>query len=297
MPQLEDKDIIVPGEDFMLLLSATNQGQLTARDIIISLEGLNSDGISLVSGSNRKYIDDLEAETGSEITYLIIAAPELAEGSYPLIIRADYYDQSGAVYSTEQELVLRVSSKLTSGDEEGSGSSLVEIAESKVQKLSRLEVGSIRFSGELKPGKLVNLHCTYYNTGQAMLTNLIIKIEGDFEITDETVFVGDMEQDSSAYYHGTFKPNEIGEITGRLVFSYQDQSGEPLMLAEPFTLNISGQTATSSADDSKQVDKGFDIWYIIFPIVIAGTAVGLNIQRKNRVDEGLPVDEDNSADQ
>ncbi len=298
LPHLDEDAYIIPGEDFELLISTRNEGQLSARDITISLEGLSSNGISMVSGSRHQYIDELEAATEKQISYMITAAPAMADDSYPIILKADYSDQTGAIYSTEQELKLRVSSELVTRDKEEAQSSSADTAGSRIQQLSRLEVGSIRFTGELKYGKPISVHCTYYNTSKDMLANLIIKIEGDFEITDETVFVGDMEPDSSGYYHGTIKPVKTGEITGRLVFSYQDQSDEPLVLTEPFTINIAEQVALSSDEDTKQDDDGFGFWYLIIPILIAGAATaGLQTQRKNRLDEEeVPVDEAVSVD-
>ncbi len=396
-PQLDEETYLVPGDDFNLLIMVNNQGQLTARDISIRLEGLSSEAISLSSGSNRQYIDDLEAGTEREVSYMIKAGPDLVDDSYPVILKAGYTDQTGAEYSTEQEILLRVRAAEVSGedkpmivlnhyqttplqviagenctlymdffntnntesiknikvilnitessknskvfsivdssntfyidsigpqqteqrslqlhtDQEAEPESYYIIATMKykdpegiertsadlmgimVKQLSRLEVGNIRFTEDVKPGKLVDVYCTYYNTGRTPVTNLIIKMDGDFEVTDESVFIGDMEQDSSGYYHGTIKPRKTGEITGKLVFSYQDQAGEPLVLEEPFTVNIAEETAASSTADTKEQDNsGLGFWYIIIPVLIAGAATaGLQIQRKNQQDEEMPSDE------
>lgn len=292
-PQIDEESYLVPGEDFKLLISARNQGQLKARDIVITLEGLSDNGISLSSGSNRQYIDDdLGVGTEREITYLIKAAPGMEHDSYPLIIKASYTDQTGAVYTTEQELLLRVRTQLITEDQESDDSSSQETVGNKMPQISRLEVGNIRFSGDMTVGKLVMLHCTYYNTGQVKLSNLIIKIDGDFEITDETSFIGDMEEGSSGYYYGVIKPLKPGAISGELIFSCQDLSGEPLVLVEPFTMDIAGEIATANVDDTRQSKEGFRLWHIIIPILIAGAATaGLQIQRRNHLDEEMPPDE------
>ncbi len=396
-PQVAEEAYLVPGEDFELFIMVKNQGQLSARDISISLEGLSSEAISLSSGSPSQYFDDLEAGTERKVRYMIKAVPNLLDDSYPVILKAGYTDQTGAEYSTEQEILLKVRAAEVSGEEKpmivlkhyqtsplqvlagenftlymdffnnstesindikvilnitesskaGNVFSIVDAGNTfyidsigpqqteqrslqlhtdqdekpesyqiivtmkykdpegiectssdmmniMVKQLSLLEVGNIRSTGDMKPGKLVNVYCTYYNTGRTLLTNLIIKMEGDFEVTDELVYIGDMEKNSSGYYHGTIKPQKTGEITGKLIFSYQDQAGEPLVLEEPFTMNITEETAASStADTGEQDNSGLGFWYIIIPVVVAGAATaGWQIQRKNQQNEDGDITSD-----
>ncbi len=289
-PQLEEEIYLFPGGDYKLLINIKNQGGLTARDISVSLEGLSSAGISLSSSSSRQYIDDIKAGTEREISYQLKANPELLADSYPIILKAMYADQTGTVYSSEQEIVLRVGSE--EQNQEAGGPDLPELADNKF--LSRLEVGNIRFTGDLKRGNLVNMYCTYFNTGTSLLNNLIINIEGDFEAADKSVFVGDMELDGIGYYRTVIKPLKDGEINGKLIFSYQDLSGGPLILEEPFALNNSKETVAANINtgDVEQNEKGFAFWYIIITVPMAGAAIaGRQIQRKKQQDEELPVDQ------
>ena len=147
--------------------------------------------------------------------------------------------------------------------------------------LSRLKVGNIRFTGDMKPGKLINLYCTYYNTGKGSLSNLIIKLEGNFKAVDKTVFMGDMEQNSSGYYETAFEPQEAGEILGQLVFSYQDGSGEPLVVVEPFSLNIAEDSPAQEIDNP--ISKGISPWLVIIPIIAVAAALAVwQMQRKRQ---------------
>ncbi len=291
--ELNEDAYLVSGEDFELLIKIKNQGELEARDIVISLEGLSSDSIYVSSGSNRQYLDDIPLGMEQEVKYIVQASPDLDEGIYPLVLRADFTDQAKKIYSDETKFTLAVKPKPASEGDGRQGSGKTGSTDiGALETLSNLEVGNIRFTGDMEPDKLVNLYCTYYNTGRAGLSNLIIKLNGDFDALDEIVFVGDMKEDSAGYFHGTIKPRKPGEISGRLIFSYQDQSGEPLVLVEPFTLRVGGETPVSeSKDESGFEGQAMSAWYIIIPVAIIGAAAGWQTQRRKGLNQGMGEDE------
>ena len=186
-------------------------------------------------------MDTIRGGSEKPVNYLLDADSSLPNDRYPLLLQATYTDQSGKSYKTELEIELEVKTETASVEEpiqNAGAKGRVDPVELSQVGLSRLKVGNIRFTGDMKPGKLINLYCTYYNTGKGSLSNLIIKLEGNFKAVDKTVFMGDMEQNSSGYYETAFEPQEAGEILGQLVFSYQDGSVEPLVVVEPFSLNI-----------------------------------------------------------
>ncbi len=282
--QLDPEDCLIAEEGLKLPISLKNQGQIAARDITLSLERLSTDGIFLSSGSNKQYLDIIGGGREKQLYYLLERDPALSEGLYSLLLKADYTDQKGESYQSQWEIELEVKPETGAELIEGSVGSHRPAGSANVSQvpLSRLKVGNIRFTGDMKPGQLINLYCTYYNTGVGSLSNLIIKIQGNFEALDKTLFMGDMVQNSSGFYQTAFKPQEAGEILGQLVFSYQDESGEPLVLMEPFSLSVAADPVPADIDEVKD-PKSINSWYIIIPILLTGAATaGWQVQRKKR---------------
>ncbi|MGI6421013.1 MAG: COG1361 S-layer family protein [Syntrophomonadaceae bacterium] len=282
--QLDEMDYLTPGQGLQLPVRIRNEGQIAARDITITLSGTSPSGIFLSSGSNKRYVDTIRGGSEKPVNYLLDADSSLPNDRYPLLLQATYTDQSGKSYKTELEIELEVKTETASVEEpiqNAGAKGRVDPVELSQVGLSRLKVGNIRFTGDMKPGKLINLYCTYYNTGKGSLSNLIIKLEGNFKAVDKTVFMGDMEQNSSGYYETAFEPQEAGEILGQLVFSYQDGSGEPLVVVEPFSLNIAEDSPAQEIDNP--ISKGISPWLVIIPIIAVAAALAVwQMQRKRQ---------------
>ena len=278
---------LIPGQVFELPVRIKNQGQIAALDITISLEGTSPSAILLSSGSNKKYMDIIRGGSEERILYLLETDPALPSDIYPLLIKATYTDQSGKFYSTELEIELEVRPETVIEEEpiQSSAGGVGRVDPVKVSEPGpgRLKVGNIRFAGDMKVGKLIELYCTYYSTGRSDLNNLIIKIEGNFKAADKTVFMGNMEHNSSGYYQTAFEPQGPGEIQGQLVFSYQDGSGEPLVLVEPFSLSVAADDTQARDIDDLKGYKAISSWYLFIPILlIVAVLAGWQIQRRRQ---------------
>jgi len=389
-PKLDEEQQLLPGEEFNLSITVNNQGDLTARDIAVDLEGLSDEGINLVSGSARRYMEELEAGTEQNITYTIIPAPQLEDGSYPLNLKISYIDENGVEYSDQQEIFLPVSKEGVVGeddpsiilkhyeasplqvvigeefilymdffnthctrtlrnikvelnintsldekdsvfttvdagntfyideiqpeqieqrslhlntisdveaglyyiicsmeyeDEAGEKYKNSQLMRITVKQLTRFEVGDIRMAGDMQIGKPIYVYCTFYNTGSTTLRNMLIKMNGDFEVEDGAIYVGNMEQNTSDYFRGTVKPLKEGDLAGNIVFSYEDtSSGEPVVVRKAFTINIAGEKTETIPDGQNTPHGPLNLWYMIGPVVLAGAVPVYLISRRRRKD-------------
>jgi hypothetical protein len=95
---------------------------------------------------------------GSEkpVNYLLDADSSLPNDRYPLLLQATYTDQSGKSYKTELEIELEVKTETASVEEpiqNAGAKGRVDPVELSQVGLSRLKVGNIRFTGDMKPEK------------------------------------------------------------------------------------------------------------------------------------------------
>ncbi|NLE26097.1 MAG: hypothetical protein GX625_12290, partial [Clostridiaceae bacterium] len=92
------------GSTFQLPLTVKNDGNLSAKDIKISLKGLSQDTFTLVSGSGRTDFDRLYGNETRNLSYSLRASSSLKGGSHPIAFSLVYTDEKGTVIDEEQEI-------------------------------------------------------------------------------------------------------------------------------------------------------------------------------------------------
>ena len=357
-------------------LKLTNLGNLPARDVKVSLKGLKDDGLGLYQDSNLKSISSIDGYGEVTVNYALLPSSKMEKGNYGLIAEVTYKDQSGKEYSEEfqffvevvrtqkesnQKSVPRVILKeysseptivkagenfilnlafyntsstktvtnikvsftvpeggtnnssgsvfspvntsntiyidsippkgvyhevleyytipdatpktytLTANfeyeDENGESYEAKELIGIPVSQQLKLETSELVVPSEVFTGEPVAISVDFYNTGKAKLSNLMFKIEGDFEIQNASYYVGNFDVGSSDYFEGTVIPNTPGIHEGALVITYEDTSGEIIEVRKPFTINAMEMPMPEMPSDFDQggmTPKGSSktIWWI-----------------------------------
>jgi hypothetical protein len=65
----------------------------------------------------------------------------------------------------------------------------------------------------------------------------MIKVDGDFQIENGEAFIGNFESGSSDYYEAMLIATKPGAADGRVIFSFEDPSGEEFTYEREFTIN------------------------------------------------------------
>ena len=65
----------------------------------------------------------------------------------------------------------------------------------------------------------------------------MIKVEGDFQIENGEAFIGNFESGSSDYYEAMITAMNPGTATGKVVFSFEDPSGDEFTYEREFSIN------------------------------------------------------------
>ena len=63
----------------------------------------------------------------------------------------------------------------------------------------------------------------------------MVKLEGDFASENSSYFAGNFEPGRSDYYEGMIIPQNAGELKGKLVFEFEDETGEKHRVEKEFT--------------------------------------------------------------
>jgi len=265
--------IIKAGENFTLNMSFLNtHGSKTVQNIkvVLSVSDTSSETGSVftpVNSSNTFYIDKIEPQQAVQKSLQLYTIPDASPRTYSIDTAIEYEDGDGKEYTTNE---------------------LIGIP---VKQITRLDISDIQIYGEGMTGQPVPISCEFYNTGRTVLRNLIIKVEGDFEVEGGSVFIGNMNTGSSDYFDGTIIPSEAGTLTGNVVFLFEDVSGEPQLIKKEFTLEVMDFQPVEPFPGEEypggDMNSGnqFKIWYVIIPIAIIGTGIFLIIRHRKKKNE------------
>lgn len=206
------------GDEFLLELSLYNtSGSHTVSNIKVTVNA--EDGAIIpVNSSNSFYIDKLGKKERIEQVMFLSVKPGAEQKTTPMTVRMSYEDGAGNPFTSE------------------------DIISIPVMQETRLEVDDVIAPPELYAGMQTGVSVQFYNTGKTTLNNLRITAEGDFDTPESTsYFVGNMESGKSDSYDFSFIPREGGAMEGKIIFSYEDASGDVQILERPFSFQVMGE--------------------------------------------------------
>lgn len=137
-------------------------------------------------------------------------------------------------------------------------------------------------ASDVRVGKVLadsyTLELDFYNTGKAMLKNLMVDLEGDFASTNSNYFVGDLQTGKMDIY----SVNITGEIPtsfkGAIVFTYEDYNGKQVEKKVPFDLTYEQPKPTAeetAALEAEQLAMQRPAINPLIPVVLVVVVVGI----------------------
>lgn len=205
---------VTPGSVFPLSLSFINTSDTkTVRNIKISL---NSDGqiFSPVGNSNSIYIPKLEASGRIQKTLMFRTKSNAESQNYNINADIDFQDSKG--------------NKLTEK----------EVISIPVNLEAKFVLSGVEFPPEIGLDNPQSISVNYHNGGKAIIRNLSLRVEGDFEVKDGDQYLGNLESGKNDYCDITVIPHKEGKLTGKVIMDYEDDSGKHYQQSKDFNLQV-----------------------------------------------------------
>ncbi len=211
--------MVEAGQNFEMYLSFYNTNSSRAvRNIKIFLtaeEETDSGSVfTPVNSSNTFYIDSIAPKGRVEKTITMFTIPDAKAKTYTITANFEYEDSAANPYQAQEFIGIPV-----------------------VQQ-SRLETGEVGYFPESYVGQSTPVSVEFYNTGKVTLYNMMVKLEGDFQTENGQYYVGNFDSGSSEYFEGYIIPMNPGELSGDIVFTFEDSTGQMQEVRKPFTLNV-----------------------------------------------------------
>ncbi|HML36431.1 MAG TPA: NEW3 domain-containing protein [Bacillota bacterium] len=251
------------GSEFVLDLGLYNtSGSHTISNIKVTVSA--EDGAIIpVNSSNSFYIDKLGKKERIDKAMHFSVKPGAEQKTTPLTVDMSYEDAAGNPFTSKDTISI------------------------PVMQETKLEVDDVIAPPELYAGMQSGVSVQFYNMGKTTLNNLRVTAEGDFDTPESTsYFAGNMESGKSDTYDFSFIPRQGGTMEGKIIFTYEDASGDQQVLERPFSFQVMAEMPAFD-DGMPPMDDGAGAGGIskkkvILAILILLAAVGIFVWRKIR---------------
>lgn len=230
-----------------------------------------------VGSSNTFYIDKINPQSTADWDVTLYTIPDAKSKTYTMSISFEYEDDLGTQHSA------------------------TEIIGIPVYQPSRFEVSDFIVPSEASLGVPIYLFFEMYNLGKTDIYNVKLNVEGDFEAQPSSNYFGNFESGRVEYFELNIVPTMPGEAKGRIVFQYENASGEVQETVKDISMNVIEEYYPPEGEfpvDGFPMDPGLEepnqsffssVWFyiIIGVVVVAGvvTAIILIKRKKKKKEE------------
>ncbi len=236
------------GEATKLMIRLKNQGTLPARELKLSLEGLDSKTFTIVNGTNTAYQSELRGLGEANFFFDLHASDQMTKGNHSLTLKASYMDQQNKSYTEEFTFFIPVG-----GVTEGKGD---------------IRLGEVQGpNGELSINDSFAISFDVENAGTAAVSNVKVRVDGGEKILPRSQnlqmihsldagakknmafsFYVDseakaqnhpilIEVEYDAYEYGNVVTKKITQYYGVLVSGSGGKAGTPKIIIDKYELN------------------------------------------------------------
>ncbi|MDR1134628.1 MAG: hypothetical protein LBL49_00380 [Clostridiales Family XIII bacterium] len=266
---------VLAGTNFGLQMGFLNTSAVKLINIKVSLK--SDTGAFIPFGSSGSfYIDSVEAKGSISKQMTMSVSPTAEFKTTALNVEMKYENESGQEFTA------------------------TELISIPVIQTTSLTVDDIIGPPELYPYSMAGVDVRFYNTGKTVLSNLRVTAEGNFDIAGDAAsyYSGNMQSGANDSYGLSFTTREAGPLNGKVIFTYDDPSGNQKRFEKEFSFQVvdmggagGGMGDLMPDDDASQTSN---IKYII-----AGAAVILviiliaviRILKRRKMHKELELDE------
>lgn len=271
-----DPQLVYAGQEFTLDMSFLNTNSAkTVRNVKIYLtanESTEKNGSVFVpvGSSNTFYVEQIGPKQTVQRSLRLYTVPDAEQKTYTVVVNFEYEDSEGNAQTGSEQVGI------------------------PVRQETRMQYGQLNFPDSCNVGDMATVSLDFYNTGKQTMYNLMVTCEGDgFQSSAPLYYVGNFEPGSNDYYENTITPENVGPLTGKVIFSYEDASGNITTEEKEFSINVQEMAYVDPGTDPGFEDPGTEeqpggfwsnFWKILIGIalLVVSTVIFLRIRKKRK---------------
>lgn len=176
-----------------------------------------------------------------------------------------------------------------------------------VTQPDRFEVDDVQIDSMPYVGDSIYCSVSYVNKGKSTIYNLSIAVEGTgFTTADTNTYIGNVEAGSGDSFSPTLNTSEAGPVEGKIIFTYEDASGNQSTIEKPFSATVQemdwgDDSGDMNPDEPADTNTGLPLWgkiaIIAGCVIAAGVIVVVVIKiRKKKKKPASPYDDYDDGD-
>ncbi len=288
-------DYVIAGQKFPLVLELENMStKAVVENLKVTISGAatGTDGsvaYSPANSSNSFFFDRIDIHEEKSLTMELLAKADAVPNSYPVDITFSYE------YSV--------------GEERYQANAVSSTLSIPLRQEDRLEINEPEIpSWGVSVGEQCTINVSLVNKGKSDVYNVSATVTGDgFSVETPTYYIGNIKSGTEEYYDAKLTPFNEGEVSGEIVFTYEDANNESKESRVPFTFMAQQMMYDPGMYGDEGMDMGMDempaeetgmpwwVWLIIgggAAIVIIIVIVVI-VKHKKKKAELIDDDEDN----
>lgn len=231
---LEEADVAMAGQEFVLDVDLYNTStDDVIKNIKVTMEA--DDGVfSPVDSSSSFFVEYLGRQEEKTIPLKFKTKVDAAVKVYNLTLTMEYEDGEGNAYDSQEQPYKEI-----------------EKLGIQVSQPVRLELSEPMLPMDAMVGMGSDIEMEFFNMGKSTMYNMMVKLEGNFQVQGSNYFVGNFESGRSEYFAATVIPEEEGEAVGKLIFEYEDALGNIEKVERDISFFVSAEGDMGGFEDGE----------------------------------------------
>lgn len=234
---IEESDVAMAGQEFVLNVDLYNTStDDVIKNIKVTME--SDDGVfSPVDSSSSFFVEYLGRQEIKTVPLKFKTKVDAGVKVYNLTLTMEYEDGEGNAYDSQEQPYKEV-----------------EKLGIQVSQPIRLELSEPTIPYDAMVGVPSDIEMEFFNMGKSPMYNMMVKLEGNFQVQGSNYFVGNFESGRSEYFSATVIPEEEGEAIGKLIFEYEDALGNIEKLEQEINFFVSAEGDMGDMGDFSEGD-------------------------------------------
>ena len=223
-----EPEVINAGHNFKLKMSFLNTSKiLPVRNIKVTFSA--EEGVFIpVNSSNTFFIENMSVQEIIEKDVELYAKSDALAKSHVLNISFEYEDEKGNQFTTSEKISI------------------------PVKQEQKLVIGQLNVPQSVMEGDSIPIFLEFYNMGKSMLYNLMVNFESEgLQAENGSYFAGNFEAGRGDYFEVMIRPVATGEVTGAIVFTYEDEAGNKNEMRQEITMNVMPMSMPQIPDETQ----------------------------------------------